>query len=127
MTADESYTYPGDPYDYFRKAPYTVERTGVIVTTTCAGSTPQEVRLDNVPAARAEFAEATCEPNGPGAPLPGDRIVIIYGPGQDNEFTVTASSKTWSPNGWTEFEVHGRREPLILTLGQYRIVSRPVA
>jgi hypothetical protein len=125
--ADEFYKYPGNSYDSFRKAPYTVERTGVVVTTTVDGGPPRMTRLDNVPEARAEFAEATCEPNGPGAPQADDRIVIIYGPGQDVVFAVTESIVRANPGGWTEFEVHGWREPLVLALGQYRIVSRPVA
>jgi hypothetical protein len=124
---DEFYAYEGSRYDKFRKVPYRVERTGVVVTTTCGAEPPQVTRLDNVPEARAEFAEATCEPNGPGAPQTDDRVVIVWGPGQDDEFTVTESTSRANPGGWTEFEVHGWRQPLVLTLGQYRIVSRPVA
>lgn len=125
--ADEFYEYPGDPYDSFRKAAYWVARHGLTVTEHVGVREPRVCRYGSVEVARAKFAEATCEPDGPGAPLPGDRVVIVYGPGQDNEFTVTASTSRRNPGGWTEFEVHGWREPLVLTLGQYRIVSRPAA
>lgn len=123
MTADEFYEFKGDPE--FGKPPYWVARHGLTVTEQVDAREPRVCRYGSVAAARAKFAEATCEPNGPGAPLPGDRIVILYGPGQDNEFTVAESTARANPGGWTEFEVHGWREPLTLTLGQYRIVSRP--
>lgn len=123
--ADEFYAFPGDAND--GKPPYWVARHGTTVTEQVDVRDPRVVRYGTVEVARARFAEVTCEPNGPGAPLPGDRIVIVYGPGRGNEFTVTASSKSWCPGGWIEFEVHGWSQPLALVLGQYRIVSRPAA
>lgn len=125
--ADEFYAYEGSRYDKFRKVPYWVARHGTTVTEQVNGGPVEATSFGSVEEASAGFAEATCEPNGPGAPQVGDRIAVIYGPGQDEEFAVTGSTSRANPGGWTEFEVHGWRQVLVLTLGQYRIVSRPVA
>lgn len=123
--ADEFYAFKGDPNA--GKPPYWVARRGLTVTEQVDVRESRVCRYGSVEVARAKFAEATCEPNGPGAPRAGDWIRIIYGPGQDNEFTVSEAVTRANPDGRTEFEVHGWYQPLVLTLGQYRIISRPVA
>jgi hypothetical protein len=121
-TADEFYEFKGDPD--FGKSPYRVARHGTTVTEQVDVRDPRVRRYDSVEVARAEFADATCDPNGPAAPMPGDEIRIVWGPEEGETFAVESVVTRG-----VEFGVTGNRSrrPLVLVFGQYRIVSRPVA
>lgn len=125
-TTDEFYSFPGDRE--FRKHPYWVARHGRTVTSQVEDGEARRFECATVDDARALFAEETCEPNGPGAPMPFDVIRIVYGPSVDERFTVE-SVVTVTHDGYPAFGVTGNRSgrPLRLVLGQYEILSRPAA
>ncbi len=124
-TADEWYEYPGSAAE--RMPPYWVARHGTTVTSQIDGRDVETLDCPTLEHARAEFAEATCDPDGPGAPQPRDTIRVVYGDAEGERFTVASAEPRRREGGWTEFAVIGHRSgrPLTLTLGQFVIESRP--
>jgi hypothetical protein len=123
--ADEFYAWPGGCT--FRRHPYWVARTGRTVTFE-AHDAPAEARTHHsIEEARAAFAEATCEPDGPAAPRPGDLIRIVWGDAQDEKLTIE-SVVTQTVDEHHRFGVTGARSgrPLVLIYGQYEILARPI-
>ncbi len=66
-TADEWYEFPGDVDE--QKPGYWVARHGRIVTSQIEDDEVEVVELHSLEHARAEFADATCDPDGPGGPV----------------------------------------------------------
>ncbi len=122
-TADEWYEFAGDPT--YGKPAYWVARHGLVVTDQVAGHehavTTEGGSLDE---ARAMFAEGTLDPNGPGGIQVRDVIEIVYGLFSGERFEVATVERR--SDG--DFRVVGTRgRELVLTFGQYEIVSRPTA
>ncbi len=109
------------------KPAYWVARHGRTVTSRIEGGVVEAVELDSVEHARAEFADATCDPDGPGGPRPGDLIRVFWGEAQGERFAVESAAARPRDGGWTEFVVtgNGSGRPVVLTLGQFVIESRP--
>ncbi len=124
-TADEWYEYPGNAAE--RTPPYWVARHGRTVTSQIDGHGIETLDYPTLEKARAEFAYETCDPDGPGAPQPGDTIRVFYGEAEGERFTVASAEPCHREGGWTEFTVTGNPSgrPLTLTLGQLVIESRP--
>ncbi len=107
---------------------WTVEQVRDLVAVFAGTPDPAgSARAANRRRGQAEFAEATCDPDGPGAPQPGDTIRVVYGEAEGERFTVASAEPRRREGGWTEFTVtgHPSGRPLTLTLGQVAIESRP--
>jgi len=104
-----------------------VARHGRTVTSQIDGHGIETLDYPTLEKARAEFAYETCDPDGPGAPQPGDTIRVFYGEAEGERFTVASAEPCHREGGWTEFTVTGNPSgrPLTLTLGQLVIESRP--
>ncbi len=122
-TADEWYEYPGSAAE--GKPPYWVARHGTTVTSQIDGYDLETVDRPTVARARAEFAEGTCDPDGPGGPQPGDTIRVFYGEAEGQWLTVESATAQPKDGGWTEFTVTGHRSgrPLTLTNVQLRLIA----
>lgn len=125
-TADEWYEYAGDADE--GKPAYWVARHGRRVTSQVEGHGVEAVESDSVEHARAEFADQTCDPDGPGGPRPGDMVRVWWGDAEGERFTVESATACPHEGGWTEVTVTGNQsgQPVVLTLGQFTIESRPV-
>lgn len=117
--ADEWYEFRGEP----GKPPYWVARAGRTVTSRIGDDHPTNVTCDSIAEARAEFAEATCDPDGPGAPRIGDTIdAYDYG----RPFTVTSVDVRQGQGGWPVFLLGGDHGGAVeVSFATYRILSRP--
>ncbi len=121
ITADEFYTFAGDPDT--NKPPYWVARHGCTVTMQIRDDAPTVDTFNDVPTARAEFAEATCDPDDAGAPQVGDTVDAFDWPGQ---FTVTAVDRRTGQGGWPVFYIGGHRSGTVeASYATYWILSRP--
>lgn len=117
--ADETYTGI-DP----QGVTYTVERDGVVVTTTYSTGLADTVRCDNVPEARAEFAEMTCDFAGPAAPRPDD-LIDVYDIGRKVR-VLSVEAKTGA-NGDHWLITDDTHDLVAVAPGDFRIIARPVA
>lgn len=119
VTADEFYTYPGDD----DKPPYWVARHGCTITQQIGDEPRMTKTCDDAATARAEYAEATCDPNDAAAPQVGDTIDAYDHPGQ---FQVTAVKRREGQGGWQVFRLEGHpRGTIEVAYACYRIIARP--
>jgi hypothetical protein len=128
VTAAECYEFPGSSSE--NKPPYWVARHGLTVTSQIEGDEVEVVECGSVEEARAEFAERTVDPDGPGAPQSGDLIRVVWGKGAavaGEKFTVNSVIHR-DRDGWDYFYVSVDARtgpPLELRFGQYVILARP--
>jgi hypothetical protein len=126
-TADEFYTFEGDPGRDL--PPYWVARHGRTVTSQIASDPVQTVLLGADDVAAAEFAEGCCD-NTPGAPgeiRAGDRIEVFGNhPAGERELTVSASTAADGGYTVTGTDAEGRPVSVTVDAWQYKIARRPV-
>ena len=131
-TADEFYAFDGGD-SLNRRAwnpvttvadPYWVARHGLTVTERIGHGPVERIESATVEQARAAFAMATHEMDGPAAPQVGDVIRCFYTFPRDEEFEVQSVTTregeffvAGSPTGVTRRLAHGR----------YQILSRPAS
>lgn len=101
-------------------AHYAAYRFGTTVVEAEQGGSVRFADHPDVPTARARFASATCDPEGAGAPRPGD-LVDVYGrPGPVVIETVRPHRDGGHLITWA-----GRRTPLRVVAGTFEILARP--
>ena len=117
--ADEEYAFSGDVRE--DRSAYWVRREGRVVYSRTVGY-PMEMRVAaTVAEARGVFAEETCDPDGPGAPRPGDTIELTW-IGRRPKMIVADVRRL----DGGDFEVSFTNgTPRRLQFMQYRIVERP--
>lgn len=103
-----------------RGLPYAAHRFGLTVVETFGSEPVRYATAPDIATARGWFAESTCDPEGVGAPRPGD-LIDLYEPGSP------LAVETVEPHlaGGFSITLAGRRKSVRVVAGTFAIVARP--
>lgn len=121
----EQYAFEGEAGEggTWIKPPYRVYRHGLVVTSQIEGEPVETKVAEDEDQARAEFADGTCDCDGPGAIQPGD--TIKYGPSDEIMVVVAVTRHDQESSVAGAFTVFDGTRAIKLSYWEYRIIRRP--